>query len=93
MLSFYTLAASGRFGGAASLWSPRLLVAYPPVENIRRRCSQTRRLTVQRTETVALDQASGRVAVAVELVELVGTWQLVRGRGVWLLDQPSLRAG
>lgn len=93
MLSFHTPAAGGRFDGAASLRCPRLLAAYPPVENIRHRCSQTRGLTVQRTERVALDQASGRATVAVELVEVVGTWQLVRGRGVWLLDQPNLRAG
>lgn len=103
VVSFYSLAAGGRFDGAAGLWSARMLAAYPPGENITRRFSQTRGLTVQRAETIAHDPVAGRATVAIELVEVVGapaiarryvgTWQLVRGPGGWLLDQPNLRLG
>ncbi len=80
-----------------------MLAVYPPGENITRRFSQTRGLTVQRIETIAHDPAAGRATVAVELVEVVGTppltrryvgtWQLVQGPSGWLLDQPNLRLG
>jgi hypothetical protein len=101
--SFYELAGSGRFEGAARLWSPRMLAAYPPGENLFGRFAQTRRLTVAQAQTVALDPVAGRATVAVEVVEeagappitrrFVGTWQLVRTGAGWLLDQPNLRPG
>jgi hypothetical protein len=102
VLTFYALAAAGQFDGAARLWSPQMLVAYPPGEHVTQRFSQTRELTVRRAEVVSLDETTGRASVAVDLVEVlgtppvtrryVGTWQLVRGPGGWLLDQPNLRA-
>jgi serine/threonine-protein kinase len=101
--AFYGHAAGGRFDGAAGLWSQRMLVAYPPGENITQRFGETRELTVQRAEIVSVDEAAGRATVAVDLLEVVGsppqtrryvgTWQLVRGPGGWLLDQPNLRLG
>jgi serine/threonine-protein kinase len=101
--AFYGYAAAGRFEGAAGTWSQRMLLAYPPGENISQRFGQTRELTLRRAETVAIDETSGRATVAVDLVEVagsppvtrryVGTWQLVRGPAGWLLDQPNLRPG
>ena len=103
VIGFYSLAGSGQFDGAARLWTPRMAAAYPPGENITRRFSQTRRLTVQRAQTVSLDARAGRATVAVDVLEVVGappvtrrytgTWHLVRGAGGWLLDQPNLRLG
>jgi hypothetical protein len=76
---------------------------YPPGENINGRFAGVQSITAQRLEVVSLDQASGRAVVAVDLIEVtgspptrrrwVGTWQLVRGRSGWLLDNPSLAPG
>ena len=99
MLTFYRLINEHDFEGATQLWTPRMQAAYPPGENIWRRFGQTSRISVQRADVVALDAASGRATVSVDLIEavgsggatrrLVGSWHLVRVGGAWLLDQPS----
>ena len=80
-----------------------MLTVYPPGEHIAGRFGRTRRLVVQRAEAVALNTGAGRATVAVDVLEVVGvppvtrryvgTWQLVRGRTGWLLDQPNLHLG
>jgi serine/threonine-protein kinase len=101
--SFYGLVGAGQFEGAAGLWTPRMVAAYPPGDNIVGRFGQTRRVIVQRAEAVGLDPSAGRATVAVDVLEVlgpppvtrryVGTWQLVRSARGWLLDQPNLRPG
>jgi hypothetical protein len=104
--AFYRLVAQRQFDAAANLWTARMRVAFPPVENIHSRFGATQRLMLQRAEVVAQDDVAGRATVAIELVEVVGpqgapaitrryvgTWQLVRGPAGWLLDQPNLRLG
>ncbi|MBV9545831.1 MAG: LysM peptidoglycan-binding domain-containing protein, partial [Chloroflexi bacterium] len=99
--SFYAYVEQGQFGPAAALWSPRMRAAYPPAEYIDGRFAQTSTLTVTRADVTALDAASGRATVAVQLAEVigsptttrhyVGTWSLVRGPNGWQLDQPNLQ--
>ena len=96
--AFYGLVTQGRYDAAAQLWSPRMQASFPPRANINQRFSTTQSLTIQRADVISLDEASGRAAVAVDVLELgqdgphnwVGTWYLVRGRNGWLLDQPQL---
>jgi hypothetical protein len=97
---FYQLVAQHQFGPAAGLWTARMQAAYPPGQNVVGRFSQTQQVIVRRAEVVALDQAGQRATVAVDVLETVGappatrrwvgTWQLVRSPGGWLLDQPNL---
>lgn len=101
VINFYNAVVAGQYESAARLWSPRMLATYPPAENITRRFSQTRSLTVQRAEIVSFDEAAGRAVVIVQLEEVVGTppvthlyggsWQVVRSPAGWLLDQPDVR--
>jgi hypothetical protein len=99
--SFYQLVSQQQFDLARQLWTARMQAAYPPAENIRRRFAQTEQINLRRADIVTLDEAGGRATVAVDLVEVtssatrryVGTWQLVRVGGGWLLDQPNLQAG
>lgn len=101
VIDFYNAVVAGQYESAARLWSPRMLATYPPGENITRRFSQTRTLTVQRAEIVSFDEVAGRAVVIVQLEEVVGTppvthlyggsWQVVRSPAGWLLDQPDVR--
>jgi hypothetical protein len=95
--SFYSLVSRHDFDPAAQLWSPHMRAAFPPQENINQRFSQTQSIRLQRVDVVNRDSAEATVAV--DLVEsattgqrhYVGTWQLVRGAGGWMLDQPQLQ--
>ena len=96
--SFYNLVSSHQFDTAAQLWSPHMLSAFPPQQNIYQRFSSTQAIRLQRADVVSQDQS--QAVVAVDLVEsdaqagqrhFVGTWYLVRGPGGWMLDQPDLR--
>jgi hypothetical protein len=95
--SFYSLVSRHDFDPAAQLWSPHMRAAFPPQQNINQRFSQTQSIRLQRVDVVNRD--STQATVAVDLVEsaatgqrhYVGTWQLVRGAGGWMLDQPQLQ--
>jgi hypothetical protein len=95
--SFYSLVSRHAFDPAAQLWSPHMRATFPPQENINQRFSQTQSIRLQRVDVVNRD--STQATVAVDLVEsaatgqrhYVGTWQLVRGAGGWMLDQPQLQ--
>jgi hypothetical protein len=76
--------------------------AYPPAQNIHGRFARTDSLSLQGATLQGVDEANGRAAVSIDLVEIldsgaarrwVGTWHLVRSGAGWLLDQPSLRGG
>ena len=101
--SFYAHLNQADFGGAAGLWTAHMRSAFPPAQNIDSRFAQTRSLSVQRADVVALDAAQGRATVALTLSEVAGSpartrtytgnWYLVRGPNGWLLDQPDLHTG
>lgn len=97
--SFYALVSSHQFDEAVQLWTPQMVSAFPPQENIYQRFSNTQAIQLQRADVVSQDQS--RATVAVDLVEsdsqagqrhYVGNWYVVRGpSGGWMLDQPDLR--
>ena len=71
---------------------------YPPDEWLIGRFARTTRIDITRLRTVALNTAAGTARVAVTLVEyrtvepsprtFVGSWDLIRVGGRWLLDEP-----
>ena len=73
---------------------------YPPAENIWQRFARVDRITVQRAQVVALDQAVGRATVVVEVDEVdaspprsvrwVGSWEVVHVGGHWLAVPHSI---
>jgi hypothetical protein len=95
---FYQAITAHDFIAAASLWTPRMQLTYPPAEYINRRFAATQQVYLQAERTLA--NADGRATVYVDLVEVingqtrrwVGTWQLVATGSGWLLNRPILRA-
>ena len=92
---FYELVVDGRFDEAAKLWTPRMRDEYPPDENIDGRFRRTTRIDLQRLDIRSIDD--GTAVVFVDLIEyrssrpprqFVGTWDLVRHRSGWLMDEP-----
>ncbi len=94
--SFYRLVSERRYDEAATLWSPRQQMRFPPQSNINGRFGDTQNIAVQNARITS--QMGNRATVAVTLVErksngavqqFVGSWNLVRDRGGWLLDEPA----
>lgn len=98
--NFYERVAGGEYERAAALWSPAMIAAFPPGENIEGRFSKSSDLRAQRVEALSVDEITGRATVAVDVEETVGgerrrwigTWELVRTAdgGGWLLNKPNL---
>ena len=96
--AFYAAVASHDWQAAISLWSPDMQRRYPPQEWLIDRFAHTTRIVITRLRTLSRNDAGGTASVAVSLVEyrtvapsprtFVGSWDLVRLGGRWLLDQP-----
>jgi hypothetical protein len=96
--AFYDDAAHHRWADAVALWSPRMQAQYPPDEWLIGRFDHTSRIVITRLRTISIDRGAGTARVAVSLTEyrtiqpsprsFVGSWDLVRRDGRWLLDQP-----
>lgn len=93
--AFYRLVSERRYDEAATYWSPRQQMRFSPQENINVRFRDTQNIAVQNARVTS--QMGNRATVAVTLVErksngmvqqFVGSWNLVRDRGGWLLDEP-----
>jgi RNA polymerase sigma-70 factor (ECF subfamily) len=102
VLRFYRLLEQGEYEAVTSFWSDRMRAASPWDPSLLRDRTPAGQLTVRRAEVIALDEAAGRAAVAVEVLEVrgppaaaplryVGTWHLVRGPAGWLLDESDIR--
>jgi hypothetical protein len=71
---------------------------YPPAQWLVGRFERTTRIDITRLRTVSINRDAGTANVAVSLTEyrtvepsprrFVGSWDLVRIDGRWLLDQP-----
>ncbi len=98
--TFYQHVAKHEYSAAEALWSQHMRETFPPQENLVRRFTDTTAIDLREARLVSLDDAGGRAAVYVDLVETVGsqgsrrhyqgTWYLARSDGQWLLDQPDL---
>jgi hypothetical protein len=95
---FYALVSAHDFAGAWQMWSPSMQSRYPAQVYIYQRFAGT--TSIRATRDALVSESGDRATVAVTVVEIgssgsrtwVGTWQLVRINGVWLLDQPNLAA-
>ncbi len=96
--AFYQAVEAHDWDTATRRWSARMQRQYPPDEWLVGRFSKTTRIDLTRLRQTSFDPASGRATVAVTLVEyrdvepsprtFVGSWELVRSGGRWLLDEP-----
>jgi serine/threonine protein kinase len=96
VLSFYADVSSHDFADAALLWTPSLRSRYPPPTYINDRFAATTGIDVERWSLVR--DTADRATVRVTLLEhlqggasrtLVGSWDLVRVGGTWVLDNPT----
>jgi hypothetical protein len=93
---FYQAVAQHQFDAAAAYWSGRMQANWPPSVYIDQRFTPTQSMTLQGANVVS--QGDGTAVVSIDLVEVyngstrhwVGSWQLVRGSGGWVLDAPNL---
>jgi predicted Ser/Thr protein kinase len=94
--AFYADVGHHDFAAAARLWTPSMRDRYPPAANIDTRFSGTSGIVVDHWSVVRA--SADRARVDVTLTEylrgggsraLVGSWDLVRTGGTWLLDNPS----
>jgi serine/threonine-protein kinase len=94
---FYALVVRHDYDAAARLWSRALRERYPPDRYIAGRFDATTAVDVHRLETTR--QGSRTAVVATDITEhrasgasrhWVGTWDLVKIDGVWLMDDPDL---
>jgi hypothetical protein len=92
---FYADISSHDFVSAAQLWTPSMQSRYPPISNINGRFADTSSIVVKQWSVASI--TGNRATVDVTLLEtlqngttqtLVGSWDLVRVRGTWLLDNP-----
>jgi hypothetical protein len=96
--AFYRFVVDEQFREAEALWTDEMRQRYPPAGNIDGRWDDTHAVSIQRLEIVALDEATGYALVAVDFIETsgspatttryIGTWELVRRDGRWLLHEP-----
>ena len=101
--AFYRHISQGEFDAAADLWTDNMKRRYPPDENIRQRFSQTWSIRLEDARLASMSQDSEQASVAVQIVEVqgapptpqrvTGTWWLLRGSNVWLMDRPALERG
>jgi hypothetical protein len=95
---FYALVSAHDFADASQMWSPSMQSRYPPQTYIYQRFAGT--TSIRATQDALVSESGDGATVAVTVVETttsgsrtwVGSWQLVKLNGVWLLDQPNLRA-
>jgi hypothetical protein len=97
---FYALVGRKQLSQALELWTPHMRVSFPPAENLDDRFKYTDQIQVERAQLASFDNESGRATVEVTLHEVlelapferryIGTWQVVRDNGTWMLDQPNL---
>jgi uncharacterized RDD family membrane protein YckC len=95
---FYALVTAHDFADARQTWSPSMQSRYPAQIYINQRFAAT--TSIRATQDALVSESGDRATVAVTVVETtasgtrtwVGSWQLVKLNGTWLLDQPNLRA-
>lgn len=95
VLAFYADVGTHNFAAAAGLWTPALQSRDPPPTYIDDRFRATTRIVVENSYVARV--AGDTATVNVSLVEylqggatrtFVGSWDLVRTGGTWLLDNP-----
>ena len=97
-MAFYDAVEDHDWDTATNLWSPSMQERYPPDEWLVGRFRKTTRIDITSLRTVALNRDAGTATVQVSLVEyrtvepsprtFVGSWDLVRINGRWVLDDP-----
>jgi len=95
---FYDRVEAHDWDAAIARWSPSMQNRYPPDEWLVDRFRPTTRIDITSLRTLSIDRDAGRARVSVALVEyrrvgpsprsFVGSWDLVRFDGRWVLDQP-----
>jgi hypothetical protein len=97
-VNFYNAVVAHDWATATALWSPSMQQRYPPQEWLIDRFKRTTRIDITNLRTLSVNESAGTARVAVSLIEyrtvdpsprtFVGSWDLVRIDGRWLLNAP-----